>query len=303
MRASLQKIFGWTGRAGIAFFVFMLLLLASLGIPASIAILLALLLLAVCVPASRVIAGLVERKRNTFTVAGAAFVASLVIPWLVLALQPLAAKWLHRDIAVLPILAAAAISYAVGESIGRLACLSFGCCYGMPLRDAKPALARLFRRHNLVIHGATKKAAYASGLADEPLIPVQAITSAVFAAAGVAGLALFLMRHFRLAALVPVIATWGWRACSEWLRADYRGGSRISVYQCMAIVSVLYLGIFLVWLPSSAMTPDLSAALAQFSSVAIILPLQAFWVALFLYYGRSRVTASTLSFHVIAERL
>jgi hypothetical protein len=111
------------------------------------------------------------------------------------------------------------------------------------------------------------------------------------------------MGHFRLAALIPVIATWGWRACSESLRADYRGGSRISVYQCMAIVSVLYLSIFLVLLPSSAMTPDLSAALAQFSSAAIILPLQVFWVALFLYYGRSRVTASTLSFHVIAERL
>ncbi len=296
--------YGFFSATGTVFgFAVMLLLLASLGIPASLAIVLALLLLAVCVPASRLIAGVVERKRNTFTVAGAAFVASLVFPWLVLALQPLSAKWLHREIAVLPILAAAAISYAVGESIGRLACLSFGCCYGMPLRDAKAALARLFRRHNLVIHGATKKAAYASGLADQPLIPVQAITSTVFAAAGVAGLALFLMRHFRLAALVPVIATWGWRACSEWLRADYRGGSRISEYQCMAVLSVLYLGTFLLLLPSSAMTPDLSAALAQFSSAAIILPLQAFWVALFLYYGRSRVTASTLSFHVIAERL
>jgi hypothetical protein len=71
----------------------------------------------------------------------------------------------------------------------------------------------------------------------------------------------------------------------------------------MAILSVLYLGIFLVLLPSSAMTPDLSAAFAQFSSAAIILPLQGFWVALFLYYGRSRGTASTLSFHVIAECL
>ena len=235
---------------------------------------------------------------------GAAFVASLILPLLILALQPLAAKLLHHEIAALPILAAVAISYAVGESIGRLACLSFGCCYGMPLRDAKPALARLFQRHNLVIHGSTKKAAYASGLAGEPLIPVQAITSAVFAAAGVAGLALFLSRHFRLAALIPVIASWGWRACSEWLRADYRGGSRISVYQVMAIVSVLYLSIFLVLLPSSSViTPDLTAAFVQFFSAAIILPLQVFWVVLFLYCGRSRVTASTLSFHVIAERL
>src|SRR5208337_3871235 len=261
---------------GTAFgFTMTLLLLASVGIPVSITVLLAIVLLGVCVPASRLIAGLVEHKRNTFTIAGAAFVAGLIVPWLVLALQPFAAKLVHREIAVLPILAAIAISYALGESIGRLACLSFGCCYGMPLRDAKPALARLFQKHNLVIHGSTKKAAYASGLAGEPLIPVQAITSAVFATAGLAGLVLFLLRDFRLAALIPVIASWGWRACSEWLRADYRGGSRISVYQVMAILSVLYLSIFLVLLPSSpAITPDLSVAFAQFFSAGIVLPLQ-----------------------------
>ena len=296
--------YGFFSATGTVFgFAILLILLAAVGIAANVAILLAVLLLAVCVPASRLIAGLVEQKRNTFTIAGAAFVASLALPWLVLALQPLAAKLLHHEIVELPILAAVAISYALGESIGRLACLSFGCCYGMPLRDARPAVARLFKSHNLVIHGATKKAAYASGLAGEPLIPVQAITSAVFAAAGVAGLALFLSGDFRLAALVPMIGTWGWRACSEWLRADYRGGSRISAYQIMAILSLLYLSTFFVLLRSSAVTPDLSAAFAQFSSAIIIVPLQLFWVALFLYYGRSRVTASTLSFHVVAERL
>ena len=83
------------------------------------------------------IAGLVERKRNTFTVAGAAFVATIVFPLLVLALRPLAARVLHCEIPVLPTFAAAAIAYVLAESIGRLACLSFGCCYGMPLRDAE----------------------------------------------------------------------------------------------------------------------------------------------------------------------
>ncbi len=296
--------YGFFSATGSAFgFTMMLLLLASIGVPASIAILLPIVLVVVSVPASRVIAGIVEGKLNTFTIAGAAFVASLTFPWLVLAIQPFAAKVFHHEIVVLPILAAGAISYALGESIGRLACLSFGCCYGMPLRNAKPALARLFQRHNLVIHGSTKKAAYASDLAGEPLIPVQAITSTVFAVSGLAGLALFLLRDFRLAALIPVIGTWGWRACSERLRADYRGGSRISVYQVMAILAVLYLSIFLILLPSSQMTPDLSAAFAQFFSAAVILTLQVFWVALFLYYGRSRVTASTVSFHVIAEGL
>jgi hypothetical protein len=297
--------YGFFSATGTSFgFAMMLLLLASLGIPVRMAILLGLVLLAICLPASRLIAGLVERKRNTFTVAGAAFVASLIFPSVILALQPLAAKVLHREVAILPILAAVAISYALGESIGRLACLSFGCCYGMRLRDAKPVLARLFQRHNLVIHGPTKKAAYASGLAGEPLVPVQAITSVVFATSGLVGLGLFLLQHFRLAALIPATASWGWRACSEWLRADYRGGSRISVYQAMAMISVLYLNLLLASLPpSSVVRPDLSAAFAQFSCAAIILALQIFWAALFLYYGRSRVTASTVSFYVIADRV
>ena len=77
----------------------------------------------------------------------------------------------------------------------------------MPLRNANPAIAWLFQRHNLVIRGATKKAAYASGLAGEPLIPVQAITSAMFAISGLVGVALFLTQQFRLAALVPVVAS------------------------------------------------------------------------------------------------
>lgn len=285
-------------------FAMILVLLASVGMPVALAIALALLVLLVCVPASRLIAGIVERKRNTFTIAGAAFVATILLPLAIVLLQPLAAKFLHHEFAVLPILAAGTIAYALAESIGRLACLSFGCCYGMPLRDARPALARIFQKHNLVIHGSTKKAAYASGLAGEALVPVQAITSAVFAASGVAGLALFLAGQFRLAALVPLLASWGWRACSEWLRADHRGGSRISAYQVMAIVSVLYLGAFVMLLPTPSVTaPDLSAAFVQVFSAPVILLLQMFWGALFFYYGRSRVTGSTLSFHVIAERV
>ncbi len=36
-----------------------------------------------------------------------------------------------------------------------------------------PSLARLFRRYNLVFHDDTKKAVYASGLAEERLIPAK----------------------------------------------------------------------------------------------------------------------------------
>jgi hypothetical protein len=297
--------YGFFSATGTAFgFAVMLLLLASVGIPVTVSIVLVLMILLVCVPASRLIAGLVEHKRNTFTVAGAAFVATILLPLMVLAMRPLAARVLHCGIPVLPTFAAAAIAYVLAESIGRLACLSFGCCYGVPLRDANPTIARLFQKHNLVLHGATKKAAYASGLDGEPLIPVQAVTSAVFAVAGLAGVALFLAQQFRLAALLPLIASWGWRAGSEWLRADHRGASRISAYQGMAIVSMIYLSIVLLLMPvASPIAPDLAAAFVQVFSVPVILALQTFWAALFLYYGRSRVTTSTLSFHVVADRI
>jgi hypothetical protein len=174
----------------------------------------------------------------------------------------------------------------------------------MPVRDANPAIARLFQKYNLVLQGSTKKAAYASGLAGEPLIPVQAITAWVFATSGLVGIGFFLAGQFRMAALVPVIASWGWRGCSEWLRADHRGSSRISAYQWMAIFAVAYLGIFLSRLPMPlAVAPDLASAFGQLFSASMILALQILWAALFLYYGRSRVTASTVSFHVVAGNI
>jgi hypothetical protein len=126
----------------------------------------------------------------------------------------------------------------------------------------------------------------------------------VFAIAGLVGVAFFLTQRFRLAVLVPVVATWGWRACSEWLRADYRGTSRVSIYQWMAVVSVIYLAAFVLLIPAaSPIMPDLSAGFGQLGSALVILLLQFVWFGLFLYYGRSRVTASTLSFHVVADRI
>jgi len=292
--------YGLFSATGITFGIcIMVLLLAASGAPVIVGIMLVLLIMVICVPASRLIARIVERKRNTFTIAGAAFVAALILPWLSVALS-----WKFR-VSPLQILAAAGISYALGESIGRLACLSFGCCYGLPLRQARPFIARLFQRHNLVLHGATKKAAYASGLAGERLVPVQAISSSVFAIAGIVGCALFLDGSFRLAALVPCLAVWLWRACSEWLRADYRGQSRISAYQVLSVFAAAYSTAFIAVLPSvpAGNHPSLQRALVHMDPAATLLILQVAWLALFLYYGRSRVTASMVSFHVVPDNI
>lgn len=280
-----------------------LVLLSSLGTPLAAVFGLVAVMMAICVPASRVLARVIEGKRNTFTIGGAAFLAAIVLPpglWLA---QDLLARWFEVRIRALPMLAAAAIAYALSEAIGRMACLSFGCCYGKPLREASPRLARLFEHHHLVFHGNTKKASYASGLADEPLVPVQAMTSVVFTLSGLAGLAFFLAGDWRVAALVPAVATWGWRALSELLRADHRGHSRVSVYQWMALIAMAYLGVMLSVMPGDGSAPNLTAGLAQVTSMGVVVLLQLLWVGLFFFYGRSRVTGSVVSFHVVAENV
>jgi hypothetical protein len=255
-----------------------------------------------CLPASRIIAGLVERKANTFSIAAAAFPAAILLPPLLwLGEKTLRSYNVRLDTA--PLIASILISYAIAEAIGRLACISFGCCYGMPLQQARPWLAKLFKHHNLVLHGSTKKAAYASGLRDQPLIPVQALTSIVFACSGLIGLIFFLNQQWRLAMIVPAIGTWGWRAIAEGLRADHRGNSRLSAYQIMSLVATVYLTVFAWLVPIEGSAPNLKLGLHYVASAGMFLSLEALWVCLFLYYGRSRVTASSVSFHVVQRSI
>jgi hypothetical protein len=281
----------------------MMLFMLSIGVPLLLTAGFIITMVALCLPASRLVAAIVEHKHNTFTIAGAAFVAALLLPPLSWAAQQILRTQLNVEFHLLPLLAGAAVAYAIGESIGRLACISFGCCYGTPLREANPAVAKLFRPYGLVLQGHTKKAAYASGLAGEPLVPVQVLTSLLFALAGLAGMALFLGHKWRAAALVPIVFTWGWRAVSEALRADFRGNGRISSYQILSLIALAYLALVTSLVPSEGTPPSLSLGFSQLLSLPVIIGLQAFWMTLFLYYGRSRVTASTVSFHVIPDQI
>jgi hypothetical protein len=135
-------------------------------------------------------------------------------------------------------------------------------------------------------------------LENEPLIPVQALTSIVFGLSGLLGLSFFLAQRWRLAMIIPVLGTWGWRAIAETLRADYRGDTKISLYQAMSIVAAAYLTVAAFLLHGTGPVPDLTFGLSQFRFLPLVLILQILWLCLFLYYGRSRVTGAVLSFHV-----
>jgi prolipoprotein diacylglyceryltransferase len=209
---------------------------------------------------------------------------------------------------VAAILAAPAIAYALGEGIGRLACISFGCCYGKPVSECSEWVQNLLGSWSFVFSGKMNKIAYESGFDGIPVVPIQAMTAVVNSFVGLLGMLLFLNSYYSAALILSFVATQLWRVWSETLRADYRGEGQISVYQIMAIIGILFV-IGLAWiLPGQSELqplppPDLAAGLASLWSPEVILFLQAVGAATFLFYGRSTVTGSTVSFHVFRQRI
>lgn len=292
-----------TANAYLAAVCMLLILLGTLRLPVAATVTIAGILLTLCVPASRLIARLVEGKAHTFTVGGAVFVGILAAPWAVALANYL--PW-HgsQPVPVIPVLAALSIAYAFGEGLGRLACISFGCCYGKPLSETHPVLARVFRRRHFVFAGATKKIAYAGGLEGIEVVPVQAITSVLYVGAGILATALFLTEHFAAALSLAAVTTQGWRFLSEALRADYRGEGKLSVYQLMALAAILYLLGMVPFFPTETVpSPEVLAGLEALWNPALLLLLQGLWIFIFLYTGRSSVTGATLSFHVHSDRI
>ena len=216
-----------TASASIAATMLFLLLMASVHVPLRVALAAVGLVLACCLPAAKLVARAVEGKQHTFSVAGAAFIGVLIAPLVVLLLTRLGGA----DGVVLPIgptIAAMTIAYVFGEGLGRLACISFGCCYGKPVTEAGRLARRWFDRFHFAFWGETKKIAYASGLEGIKVVPIQAMTSALYVLIGLVGVSLFLASWFRAAFVLLIVLSQVWRIYSETMRADYRGTRRVS---------------------------------------------------------------------------
>ncbi len=270
--------------------------LASLILIGSLAVL--------CFSAATITAQLVEKKKHTLTVGGAFFIGLLVAPWLIAAVNRITTTAGNPPIPSMPLLAAGVVAYAIGKGLGRLACISFGCCYGKPLSSLHPLLQRLFRRHNFVFHGKTKKIAYEAGLDRTQVVPIQAMTSIFLVLTGLGGIYLFLNSFYSSAFLLAVISTQTWRYVSEMFRADYRGAGRISAYQVMSLIAIAYA--FALWavLPNdAAITSHIVVGVRRLWDPGTILTLQVIGVAVFFYTGRSKVTEASLSFHVRQDRV
>ncbi|QOX77833.1 prolipoprotein diacylglyceryl transferase [Trichlorobacter lovleyi] len=282
----------------------LLVLLGAVGVPPLGTALLAAAMLCCCVPASRLVARIVEKKAHTFTVGGAVFVGIIITPFLIQLLNRLAGPWLGFQIPVMAAYAAIAIAYAFGEGLGRLACISFGCCYGRPVPQDGGLLHRLFNGRGFVFLGSTKKIAYADGMESVEVLPVQALTAVLYTVCGLLATALFLDARHAAAFLLATTVTQGWRSFSETMRADYRGAGRISAYQVMGLIGVLY-AFVMVWLLGGALPvpAQLAVGLQSLWNPALLLFLQGIWCLIFFYTGRSTVTGATLSFHVHRDRI
>jgi hypothetical protein len=205
---------------------------------------------------------------------------------------------------LLPVLAAMAIAYTLGEGLGRLGCISFGCCYGKRLRDCSPLLQRLFAGISFVFDGPTKKAIYEGRLNGEPLIPIQAITCIFYCLTAIAGSFFFLSGFFTSAFVLCITVSQSWRILSETLRADFRGFSRISAYQKMGGLAVLYVLLLALFIPPSQLAaPVIGHGLRLLWQPGIIISLQVLWLIFFLVFGRSTVTTARLSFQLVREHL
>lgn len=278
----------------------LLILLTAAGIELRGVLLTAVLLLALCVPASRWVARLVEGKAHTFTVGGAVFVGIIVAPWVVLLVN-----WLTSiQMPILISLAAMAIAYTFGEGLGRLACISFGCCYGKPLSRCSPTMQKLFRRMNFRFYGETRKAAYEGGLEGQPTLPVQGLTAGLYVLTGLAATELFLHGFYPWSFLLCLVVTQGWRILSEFLRADYRGNGRISAYQIMGLAAIPY-GVLIAVLFALPVSdpPLILRGMEPFRQPLTLIFLQLVWIAIFLRTGRSSVTGARLNFHVHHDRI
>lgn len=284
-------------------------LLSAIGVPLLTLMVLAAALLAVVAPASRLVARVVEKKRYTFTIGGATFVGIVVSPWAILATNAVG----DTPIPLIPTLAAFAVVYTFGEGIGRLACISWGCCYGKPLAACHPLLQQAFHRRHFVFEGKLKKIAWEGRMDGLKVVPIQAITCVIDVATGLAATSLFLAGRFAPALLLALGVTQIWRVLSETLRADYRGGDQaqgavparsFSVYQLLALAGLVYAAAVVAFAPPAPLSaPDIARGVHALWQPGVIVFVQAVWIAALIYAGRSMVTSGVISIRLHEDRL
>ena len=287
----------------IACSVFILMMTAG-GINLKLLAIITVCILIVFIPSSKIMAFIVERKKHTITIGGAVFVMIIASPWIIAGVNGLSG-FIGTDRAVESVFLASLItSYSFGEGFGRLACISFGCCYGKPVSALPFFLQKLFNPFSFVYTGKTKKISYHDHMDGVKTVPIQAITALLYTTSGLAGLYLFLKGHYYASFFLSLTVTQLWRFFSEFLRADFRGDGIISAYQVMSLITIPYyiIYILLTGMPQIP-APELLSGFKFFWNPGVILILIIMWIGGVLYTGISSVTGATILIYVNEDKI
>ncbi len=261
-------------------------------------------ILGMFIPSAKIMAYLVERKKHTITVGGAVFVMIISAPWIISAVNGIPGLNPDSRTGEGMFLAALITAYSFGEGFGRLACISFGCCYGRPVSTMHPVFQKIFSKYNFVFTGKTKKVSYHDHLEGIEIVPVQAITAILYTLSGLSGLYLFFKGYYYSSFFLSLTITQVWRFASEFLRADYRGEGLISAYQIMSLFTIpYYIAYILIVGMSYSPGPMLLSGLKFIWSPEIIISLIVIWIGGVLYTGISSVTASTITIYVDESKI
>lgn len=261
-------------------------------------------IMALFIPAAKVMAYIVERKKNTITIGGASFVMFIAAPVIIKGYNLLLSGNRYYEVQEIVILASLTTAYALGEGIGRLACISFGCCYGKPVSQLPLFLREIFLKWNFVFSGDTKKISYHDHLDGSPVVPIQGITAVLYTLTACVSVYLFLTGNFISSFFTSLAVTQGWRFLSEFLRSDFRGWGRISSYQKMSLFLILYYPVYImIFNPAASVEPVLYKGFLFIWNPALFLLVAAMWTGSLLYTGISSVTAAEISLYVVSDRI
>ncbi|MBN2435934.1 MAG: prolipoprotein diacylglyceryl transferase [Spirochaetes bacterium] len=280
-----------------------LVLLHAIGYNIVLIILTLTLVLIICMPASKIVAYIVEKRKGTLTIGGAVFTGFIAAPVIVGIVNITAGSALSSKLELLPFLAALTAAYAIGEGTGRLACISFGCCYGKKIENLSALFHKVLSPFSIKYYGKTKKIIANGGIEGCATAPIQTITSLIYISTGAVSTYLFLEQMFILSFFISLSITQIWRFLSEFLRDDYRGDGKISAYQLMSLMVIPYY-IIIALSYSHEYKNDISLleGIAPFKNPITIIALQILWLAAFIHSGKSTVTSSIISFKTVKNR-
>jgi len=255
----------------------------------------------ICMPASKIIAYIVENNKTGFTVGGAVFIGVLVSPIAIYIGIFLSRGEGEFTRFFIPIISAMSIGYIFGEGIGRIGCLSFGCCYGKNVDELQNRiLKKIFSKFYTVYTGRLKKAQYASNLCNKKTVPVQSIGIILYNLTGLICTYLFLKGHFYIALILAVSVSQIYRFVSEFLRDDYRGEGKISAYQKMTILNIVTILIYSYVFKNTEYLSliDLQDAIHNIFEIKIIIFFLFLFILSFIYTGVSSATYSITNFRL-----